>query len=66
MSRSLAFTVVTFTLAARLSAQEPDGDPGKKRRLVHPNAASLPVIEPGAELQGRPAARPGPGIKDLA
>src|SRR3954469_2251516 len=46
MSRTLAFTVVTFALAARLSAQEPTVTPEKRggwfSRLLHPFQSSNP------------------------
>src|SRR5207248_11323777 len=47
MSRSLAFTIVTFTLAARLSAQEPTASPEKRggwfTRMLHPFQSSNPA-----------------------
>ena len=46
MSRLLAFTVVTFTLAARLSAQEPTVSPEKRgwfNRMLHPFQSSNPA-----------------------
>ena len=46
MSRLLAFTLVTFTLAARLSAQEPTVSPEKRgwlNRMLHPFQSSNPV-----------------------
>jgi Intracellular proteinase inhibitor len=47
MSRSLAFTLVTFALAARLSAQEPAASPEKRggwfTRMLHPFQSSNPA-----------------------
>src|SRR4051794_10142106 len=47
MSRSLAFTVATFALAARLSAQEPAASPEKRggwfTRMLHPFSSSNPA-----------------------
>jgi hypothetical protein len=47
MSRTLAFTVVTFALAARLSAQEPTTTPEKRggwfSRMLHPFQSSNPA-----------------------
>ena len=47
MSRPLAFTVVTFLLAARLSAQEPSVTPEKRggwfSRMLHPFQSSNPA-----------------------
>src|SRR3954454_1554563 len=47
MSRTLAFTVVIFALAARLPAQEPTVTPEKRggwfSRLLHPFSSSNPV-----------------------
>src|SRR4051794_40026277 len=47
MSRSLAFTVATFALAARLSAQEPTTSPEKRggwvTRMLHPFQSSNPA-----------------------
>src|ERR1041384_242055 len=47
MSRPLAFTVVTFLLVARLSAQEPSVTPEKRggwfTRMLHPFQSSNPA-----------------------
>jgi Intracellular proteinase inhibitor len=46
MSRALAFTIVSFALAAQLSAQEPATTPEKKSwlsRLLHPFGSSNPA-----------------------
>jgi hypothetical protein len=46
MSRALAFTIVSFALAAHLSAQEPATTPEKKSwlsRLLHPFGSSNPA-----------------------